>query len=443
MRRLQILTRTSLLVLAVAAQALASDWIVQLKNPAQASTLSQQFLSVVTGISPANGVFRISLPTGPLGDLLSKLLQSSPLLQKIEPDTLLTVPQIGTAYSSPNVAAPSVTSGAGYLAWTTQPSNSEIHLSQAQNKSVGAGVTVAVIDTGVDSTHPNLIGFVDVGPDFSGNNDPAGTLAQETSPMVDQETSPMVDQETSPMVDAKGTIILDQETSPMVDGLGMAFGHGTMVGGLVHLVAPAAHILSIKAFANDGTGTLSGIVSALYYAADHGANVINASWSTGVNSSLLQQAIGYALGKGAVVVAAVANNGAANVVYPAGLPGVVGVACTTPAGNNSDNRCSFSNYGTDVDLGAPGSGITSTFPIYAVGVNGAIQKVSNGFAMGSGTSFSTPYVSGTAALVKSRSWSSNVNQVGNDITGGAVPMPYVPGMGAGRLDANGAVAQAK
>ena len=459
MRRLQILTRTSLFLLMVATHALAGDWIVQLKNPSQANTLSQQFLAQLFDIHSSDGIYRIKLPSGSLGTMLAQMIQASPLVQSIEPDALLTVPKAGSGYTMPNGSQLAPPVSQAWAAYLGQSANTEIHIAAAQAKTKGAGVTVAVIDTGVDPTTPALaarVGPIILGPDFTGNNDPAGTVAQETSPMVDQETSPMVDQETSPMVDSAGTVILDhetspmvdqetsplvdQETSPMVDGLGEAFGHGTMVAGIINLVAPNSTILSIKAFANDGSASISSIVAALYYAADHGANVINASWSTGTASPQLQKAVDYVTAHKSIIVAAVANNGANTVVYPAGYNNVIGVACTQVT-NGADARCSFSNYGTDVTVGAPGSGITTTFPVYAAGAKK--NPVSHGFAMGWGTSFATPYVAGTVALIESLKWNTNANQAANDVQGGAAPMHGVPGMGAGRLDVNGAVSQVK
>jgi thermitase len=156
-----------------------------------------------------------------------------------------------------------------------------------------------------------------------------------------------------------------------------------MVAGIVHLVAPGAYIMPLKAFRADGTSNLSDIVQAIYFAANNGANVISMSFSTTQSSPSLQAAIQYALNKNVTLVAASGNDGLKTLVYPASYGGVEGIASTT----NTDARSSFSNYGSGVALfAAPGEGVITTFP-------GA------SFAAGWGTSFSAPMVAGAAALV--------------------------------------------
>lgn len=220
----------------------------------------------------------------------------------------------------------------------------------------------------------------------------------------------------------------------MVDSTGKqlpkALGHGTMVAGIIHLVAPYARILPVKAFTNDGFASLSSIVSALYYAADRGVDVINASWSTGTASKELQAAVNYALAHKVIIVAAVANQSSPNAVYPAAQSNVIGVGCT----DNTDARCSFSNYGNDVVLGAPGSGITSTFPM---------RYSRTGFATGWGTSFSAPYVAGTVALIHSIKWNTSAGKAEEDLSDGAANLPKSLGLGAGRLNVYGAVSESQ
>lgn len=446
MRRLNLLTRSSLLLLLCAVTSFADSWIVQL-NPSAANGLMQQYGGFVQQILHSDGVYRIWLPSGPLGNLIANALKSNPAVKSVEPDSLVGLPTPGAVQSGHTLSTLSVCTGASSATpatmYLTQASNCVVNVAKAQGQFGGGApsVTVAVIDTGVDFTHPVLAATKAGAQDFTGSGDIYGNVAQETSPMVDQETSPMVDQETSPMVDSAGTIVLNQETSPMVDQetspmvdaygnkLPPAFGHGTMVAGIIHLVAPNVKILSLKAFTNKGTATLSTIVAALYAAADRpDVEVINASWSTTANSKLLRDAISYANQKGKIVVASVANNGNGQQVYPAALDNVIGVGCT----DNKDARCSFSNFGPDVSLAAPGFGITTTFPM-------AYSRT--GYATGWGTSFSTPYVAGTVALIQSRS-NPNAGQTEADLAKGADPLPKSLSLGAGRLDVWGSVAAA-
>ncbi len=157
-----------------------------------------------------------------------------------------------------------------------------------------------------------------------------------------------------------------------------------MTTGLVHLAAPKAKILPLKAFTSNGTGNLSNIIAALYYAVQHQANVVNMSFDVSSPSPALNQAIAYANQKGVVLVAAAGNENTSAPVYPAALKSnVMGIASTT----DWDQRSSFSNYGsTDVWIAAPGEYVISTFP-------------GGTYASASGTSFSSPLVAGTAALL--------------------------------------------
>jgi subtilisin family serine protease len=154
-----------------------------------------------------------------------------------------------------------------------------------------------------------------------------------------------------------------------------------MVAGVVHLVAPKAKIMPLKAFRGDGTANLSDILRAVYYAADHGAHVINMSFTLTAESQELANAINYAEGQNVICVAAAGNNSKKKVGNPANLPYVMGIASTT----NKDVRSSFTSYGTGVFEAAPGEGIVTTYP----GQN---------YAEATGTSFSSPLVAGAAAL---------------------------------------------
>ena len=216
-------------------------------------------------------------------------------------------------------------------------------------------------------------------------------LNQETTPILDQETTPILDQETTPILDGgtavilqqETTPILDQETTPILDGKQFpAYGHGTMVAGLIHLVAPEAKIMPLRAFGADGSATISQIVQAIYFAVDSHVDVINMSFSVKQDSPSLKAALDYAASKGVICVAAAGNDGQAIQVWPAAYSTVIGVAST----NNSQIRSLFSNFGNAlVSLAAPGEGVITTYP-------------KQHYAQVWGTSFSTPMVSGTAAL---------------------------------------------
>ncbi len=129
--------------------------------------------------------------------------------------------------------------------------------------------------------------------------------------------------------------MLDQHTAAMLDGSQYAaFGHGTMVMGVIHLVAPTAKLLPLKAFSANGNGSLSNILAAIYYAVQNHANVINMSFDLTDELDRIGNAINYANSHNVILAASSGNDGKQEMVYPAGLQNVMGVAST----NNQDQR---------------------------------------------------------------------------------------------------------
>jgi len=201
----------------------------------------------------------------------------------------------------------------------------------------------------------------------------------------------------------------------------LGFGHGTMVAGVIHLVAPGAKILPFKVFRADGTGYASDILRAIYRAVQNYAAVINMSFNLAAYSTEVKNAVNYANGHNVICVAAAGNSGEQTLVYPAALTNLVmGVASTT----NDDEVSAFSNYGPQlVWIGAPGEGIITTYP-YGT------------YAAGWGTSFSTPFVAATAALLLQVSSQSDQYDAAQAI---AHAQPINSSLGNGRLDTYQAV----
>jgi subtilisin family serine protease len=169
------------------------------------------------------------------------------------------------------------------------------------------------------------------------------------------------------------------------------------VAGLVRLVAPTAKIMPLTAFSADGKGDLFDVVRAIYYAVDHGATVINMSFSLEQWSKELVRALNYAADHGVVCVASAGNGGQETMVFPSGFRGVISVGST----DSQDRRSLFSNYGKGlVRLFAPGEGLVTTFP-------------GDHYALVSGTSFSTALVSGAASLLLDRN--SDLDPEGVDL----------------------------
>src|SRR5882672_2496711 len=189
-----------------------------------------------------------------------------------------------------------------------------------------------------------------------------------------------------------------------------------MVMGVIHLVAPNAKLLPLKAFHSDGTGSLSDILRAIYYAVQNGANVINMSFDFTTSSVELESALNTASQSALICATSAGNDGKNELVYPAALQSVaMGVASTS----NTDVRSSFSNYGDAIVwVAAPGEGIVTTYPF-------------NSYAAGWGTSFSAPFVSGTSALLLNKQ-ATNESQAAAAVAH-AVPVGSTD-MGHGRLD---------
>lgn len=259
----------------------------------------------------------------------------------------------------------------------------------AQRVSLGDGVVVAVLDTGVDASHPFLADRLVPGYD---------ALAPDTAP--------------------------DEEATGTTNA---AYGHGTMVAGIVARVAPNARIMPIRVLDADGNGEVLGVIDGIRYAATHGAQVINLSLGSPYRSAFLEAAITEARLAGCIVIAAAGNDASSAPYFPAALNGVLGVSAVDGAGR----KASFSNYGYTVSLCAPGVGIRSSYP-------GGV------YASWSGTSFATPFVSGTAALMLAASPSEPrwkiIQRLWNSSTTLNPTNPGLPGLlGHGLLNAEKAV----
>ena len=345
------------------------------------------------------------------GLLLSELADATNIMQSVEAiQQALATRTLATFYGTLSAST-----------YVSQPASDLIRLRHVPDDITGR-VTVAIIDTGVDATHPLLSGSVLPGFDFTREQAGSATdvldLNQSTAAILEQSTAAILEQKQVVFLNQSTAAILEQSTAAILEGLPplpAAFGHGTMVAGLVHLTAPTASILPLKAFNADGSSTIATVVRAIYYAVDNGANVINMSFSVAHSSPELMKAINYAASNSVTCVAAVGNLGLETIVYPAGYRNVIAVASTS----NTDQRSVFSNYGdVSVTIAAPGEGLTTTFP-------------GGHFAVVSGTSFSTALVSGGVALLIDASPSLTPRQAMDNLRRAA---KVSPPLGFGRLD---------
>src|SRR6266403_3226391 len=365
----------------------------------------------------------LDLPGNPLGIVRAEVDQ---LLNLFPVSALNVVPSpLPADLMSDRTPVPYPNSGGTvWNSYANQPAAQKVRVSDAQSQfGVSGSGIVADIDTGVDLTHPALQGVLLPGCDFT-HNQPDGSCQPGGSELTDISFSPPPPCQdcSAAQVNQSTAAVLDQSTAAVLDCNGAtpcqyaAFGHGTMVMGIIHLVAPQAQLLPLKAFSYDGTGYLSNILNAVYYGVQGGANIINMSFDMTSNSLEFSKAMDYANQNGVICAASAGNDGAQEIVYPAAYQNdVMGVASTS----DTDTRSSFSNYGDAIVwVAAPGEGIISTYPF-------------SSYAAGWGTSFSAPFVSGAAALLRNRR--SNISE---SRAGAAVAHAvYIgPDMGHGRLD---------
>jgi subtilisin family serine protease len=250
-----------------------------------------------------------------------------------------------------------------------QANNIDIDAPEAWSVTTGTSATiVAVLDTGLDLNNPEFVNHLWVNPNGgSGADGYAGDVFGWN------------------FVSNNGNVQDDNGHGSHVSGILAAAGNNNY--GVVG-VDWNALIMPVKVLDSTGSGTTDAAVSGIYFAVEHGARVINASWGGGPYSQAMANAIAFANQHGVVFVTAAGNNGTNNdrvPSYPADyrLPNEIAVAAIDQFGN----LASFSDYGpTTVDLGAPGVNVLSTVP--------------GGFAYFSGTSMATPYVAGTVALLE-------------------------------------------
>lgn len=365
-------------------------------------TLNQLFLVTTSDLINSN--------------LFLGVIRSLPGIVDAEIDQLLSVGAGNATLLTPpsGLSDTSPVSFYGLLVWhgyALQPAAQIVRISDAQNTFAVTGVgIVADIDTGVDPTHPVLVNVLLPGYDFT-RNQPGGSELTDW-PYAYPPPCPGCQ---AAIVNQSTAAVLDQSTAAVLDGTPYAaFGHGTMVAGVIHLTAPTAQILPLKAFQANGTGYLSDILRAVYFAVQHQANVINMSFDFTSPSAEMQTAVNYANQNRVICVASVGNDGQQIVTYPSSLPTVMGVASTS----DNDTRSTFSNYGPGVWVAAPGESIISTYPFGT-------------YAAGSGTSFSSPFVSGGVALLRNLNSAIAPADAAQAI---AHAKQLTPELGNGRLD---------
>ena len=251
----------------------------------------------------------------------------------------------------------------------------KINARTAWDYSTGSGITIAILDTGVDGTHPDLVSKMVPGWNFYDYN-------SNTSDVL-----------------GHGTAVAGVAAAAANNGVGVAG------------VAPNARIMPIRITDSAGRARWSHAAQGLIWAADQGARVANISFQGMAASYTMQTVVGYFRSKGGVVIAAAGNSGAVDDTA------VTDAMIIVSATDNQDNRTSWSSYGNFVDLTAPGLDIYST-------------AMGGGYRSWSGTSMSSSIVAGAAALVLARRPALSPAQVESALLGSAKDLG-VAGFGIG------------
>lgn len=356
------------------------ELLVRLAPGAVSSTVASRYnLTVKSALLQAAAIFLFATANDDDASLVEQTvaqMQSDPDVIWAEPNFVQRVPEDdgyktwGWGGVDPN----------GYQ---NQHAFEQVNLQGAAAEYSGAGVTVAVLDTGVALTHTALMTRLLPGLD-----------------------------------------VIDGDALPNDEGAGLAWGHGTHVAGIVAHIAPASKILPVRVLDTNGRGNTFLLAYAIEWAVEHGAEVMNLSLGTDQDSRVLRDVIERATALGVVVVAAAGNQNQSAARYPAAYDfgGVLAVTAVD-AGNA---KAAFANFGTWVDLAAPGVGITST----------VIGPLGVGFASWSGTSMAAPFVSGAAALAREAEPNESAGEIADRLEAHAGALAV--GLG-GLLDVSGAL----
>lgn len=338
------------------------------------AALSAQDVRAV-GEVPALSVQRLTVPEGQELAVITAL-RHHPLVEYAEPNYIIRAiltpndPYFSSQWSLTKIGAPQ--------AWDVTTGSSDI--------------TIAIVDSGIDLDHPDLSGKIILGYDY-----------------------------------VNGDWIPDDD-----------FGHGTHVAGIaaawtnngqgVAGVSWGARLMALKVLDAGGYGTYANVASAVTYAADNGARIINLSLGGSSDSQTLRDAVIYAYNAGCVVVAATGNNNGP-VLYPAKYAEAFAVASTDSTDQRYSDPFNGSNYGPEVDIAAPGVNIYSTYR-------------GSGYIYMTGTSMATPHVAGLAALIWSEYPSYTNDQVEGRIEMTALDLGangWDQYYGHGRIDAHAAL----
>ena len=378
--------------------------VVRFRDPAAAAERARAHgLGVISGAGAANGSERsksgqrgasVLRTAGQTVASLLADLRADPAVLWAEPDYLIGLPDDAVdAGPAPTSAGGGTTAAVG----TDDPrldeqySLARMRIPDAWSIARGGTALVAVLDTGVQWAHPDLSGRHAINPREYGSGKQSNGRDDDNNGLVD---------------DWRGWDFVSDDNDPRDDN-----GHGTWVSGIIAAVADNGvgvagiswtnPVLPVKVMNAGGTGYSSDLAFGIDYAVERGARIINLSVGGFGYSQLLSEAVLHAWQRGAVIVAAAGNERSSTPSYPAAYNHVVGVSATQA----DDEFTNWSNYGSAVDVAAPGAAVTTT----DCGGCSTASAGTPGYAAISGTSFATPNTAGVVALLMAR-FPSDTNQ---------------------------------
>ncbi len=270
----------------------------------------------------------------------------------------------------------------------------QVKSDQAWNTTLGdSTVTIAVVDTGAQYDHPDLSGNFESDPGYD---------------FVDNDTDPYPD---VPQDEYHGTHVSGCAAAVVDNGTGVAGqGNSSLING--------------RALNENGSGSTADIADAVEWAADQGADVINMSLGGGGYTTTMKNAVSYAYDNGSLLVCAAGNDGTNSVSYPAAYSECMAISAV----DSNENLASFSNYGSEIELAAPGVNVLST----TTQTRGSYEKLS-------GTSMATPVTSGVAGLTLAQ-WSLTNKELRSHLKNTAEDIGLTASkQGSGQTDAYAAV----
>ncbi len=319
--------------------------VIRLALGANIADIHQQFGTLTVDVVAGRSVFLLDLPDGVSEENFAAELAADPRVIWADVNYIARDPGPGTQ---------SFYLARTFMDYQNQYPRTLTRLPEAHQIASGIGIRIAVLDNGIDASHPQFAGAIlPGGYNFVHNS----TDVSDSAAGIDSDQDGLFDE---------------------------MLGHGTFVSGLIRMTAPGAGILPVKVLDSNGWTTTFRVAEGIDFAVSSGVHVINLSLGSPGDGTVWSEAISWAEQAGVIVVAASGNDGNEQPGWnPARVPDVVAVAST----DSFDTRSPFSNYGVYIDLCAPGSDIVSTLP-------------GGGYGFASGTSAATPMVAGVVALMQ-------------------------------------------